>query len=112
MPGGSNHNRYRMRCSRGASGCGRRFTLRRHPDLYQRSIRCPHCSSDVVINIEQERRNEAKQKAICHCYNYPFPHEKGTLRMCIHHPKAGQNPTDEEYYEYQRCLDTPRSDVS
>lgn len=101
-----------MRCSRGRDGCGRRFTLKKHPDQYRRTVRCPYCKSYNVTDVEAARRAEQARKDTCRCPNYPFPHTKGTMRMCDHHPLvlAGVDVTEIEYGDYMACLATPRSD--
>lgn len=104
-------NRHRMRCSQGAAGCGRRFTLRRHPDLYVRTVKCPHCGSLNVRSDEKNRRRELVRQATCYCAMYPFPHRTGSLRMCLEHPLSGTEPTDEEILQYQECIATRRSGV-
>lgn len=108
-PGGTCAKRHRMRCGHGKQGCYARFTLRRHPDQYVRPVRCPYCKSLNVHSVEKARRAEQKKQDTCYCGNYPFPHRKGSLRMCMHHPSIHEEPTDEEKDDYYRCMDTPRS---
>lgn len=101
----STSNRHRMRCSR----CRARFTLKRHPDLYQRAVRCPSCQSLTVYSCEAARRRELAKQETCHCPNFPFPHRSGSLRLCWNHPKIEQSPTEEEVEHYKSILATPRS---
>ncbi len=108
MAGGKNASRHRMRCSQGKNGCGARFTLRRKPHLYKRPIRCPHCGSTQVNDVEKARRAEQQRENTCHCHMYPFPHRAGTLRMCIEHPNLDE-PTADEIAHYESILATPRS---
>jgi len=106
-------NRHRMRCyscyyhKRGSG----RFTLKRHPDLYVRMVKCPVCGTTNVKSVEADRRREMAASSTCDCNPYPFPHKSGTMRMCINHPLVlmGVDPTEEEISDYQGCLDTPRS---
>lgn len=113
--GGKCKNRHRMRCSEGKLGCGRRFTLRKHPLKYKRDPKCPHCGSIHVRDVEKERRAEQDRRLaagkLCRCYAYPFPHNAGSLRFCKEHPLMvqGVEPTEDEEYEYEGCLRTPRS---
>lgn len=44
---------WRMRCSAGKLGCGRRFRLRRPPHRHTRTVRCPHCRSVHVRSVEK-----------------------------------------------------------
>lgn len=97
-----------MRCSEGKQGCGSRFTLRQHPKLYARAVRCPHCKSLVTNSVEKARRAEANNAGTCHCHMYPFPHRVGSLRMCLLNTNA-HKPTEEEIQDYYGCLETPRS---
>lgn len=104
--------RHRMRC--GHRMCWRRYTLRKHPDKYVRPVKCPHCGNrKKQYSVEGQRRRELqkrKEKRLqCYCNRYPFPHQKGSLRMCDHHPAKTVEPTEEEYVQYQQCLETPRS---
>jgi hypothetical protein len=107
--GGTNVNRHRMRCARSKRGCGRRFTLRQPLSRYRRPVRCPYCRSTQVFDAEKERRADQLRQATCFCAAYPFPHRRGSLRMCSRHPLNGQDVTDEEHEQYQACLATPRS---
>lgn len=105
-------NRHRMRCykcKRNCKYCSGRFTLKRHPDKYKRTVKCPCCKNENVYSVEDERRAELARQERCICNNYPFPHNKGTLRMCEHHPLARVEPTEEEMHEYRACLETPRT---
>jgi len=101
-----------MRCSRGALGCGSRFTIYKLPEQYAKWPKCPHCGSRETHSAEKERRAEMKRRImadrLCTCNPYPFPHDKGTLRMCLFHPLAAINPDNQEIDAYQCVLDTPR----
>lgn len=91
-----------MRCNR--LHCQKRFTLRRHPSEYRRAIRCPGCGTDAVRSVEGERRRWIA-KASCRCIGYPFPHRRGSLRMCIFHPLSSVEPTEAETEEYRQILE-------
>jgi len=41
---------------------------------------------------------------LCHCAYYPFPHKRGTLRMCLGHPLAAVDPSPLEEQYYARCI--------
>ncbi|KKL51245.1 hypothetical protein LCGC14_2297390, partial [marine sediment metagenome] len=92
--------------------CSGRFTIKRNPKDYKRPIKCPCCGETerIVSSEESRRRWIAKTKHSCNAY--PFPHRKGTMRMCEEHPKviAGVEPTEEEWLDYQSCLETLRTD--
>ena len=82
----------------------------RHRKKRKTEPKCPYCKETIRIrSIEQERRRELAKQDACHCNAYPFPHRKGTLRMRHHHPMIDVEPTDEEIYDYEACLATPRS---
>lgn len=106
--------RHRRRTGKDAFTC---YTLKRHPLAYKResSTKCPVCGSLDVVSIEHIRKRDlAKRKERgdhCQCNAYPFPHQKGSMRMCDHHPKilADEEVTEEEARDYQACLETPRS---
>jgi hypothetical protein len=99
-----------MRCSRGRNGCGRRFTLKRSPDTYVRSPKCPYCKSFNVYSVEMERRIEQARQDTCRCASLPFPHRKGAILGCAHHPKPDEEWTEDDYRDYEACLATPRSE--
>lgn len=104
-------NRWRMRC--GVEKCRHRWTLRRHPAKYKRKPKCPRCGDVIrVRSVEEERRREmAKRKEtgrFCECGGYPFPHEKGSLRFCEHHPLFHVEPDQIEVYDFEACWATPR----
>lgn len=101
--------RHRMRCSRGAGGCGRRFTLRQDPALYERAPGCPSCGSHRVHSVEAARAREIAAQERCRCGSYPFVHRQGSLRLCVHHPRFDEPLTREEQADYERCIGTPRS---
>lgn len=97
-----------MRCSK-TKTCGKRFRLKRHPDSYvQRSkVMCPECGG-MAYSDEKNRQNELAKQRTCHCPNYPFPHRAGSLRFCQQNPRAEEPPTDQEVFDYEACLATPR----
>jgi len=101
--------RHRMRCRK--AKCYARFTLPRAPELYVRAVRCPVCRGTAVRSVEQERRKEMAQRVTHSCAAYPFPHERGTLRMCTFHPARlrGERPTEEEFAAHEKLLGQPRS---
>lgn len=73
--------RYRMRCP--TKSCGRRWTLKKHPDLYARKHRCPRC--DRVLMGSEGRRELERLRALAKqdtCTCYTFPHARGTLQHC------------------------------
>lgn len=109
--GGTCRNRHRMRCGTGKNGCGARFTLRRHLDLYARAVKCPYCKSLHVRDCEKERRDEQSRRNLCRCDAYPFPHNSGSLRMCSENPDKNE-PSEEEIQDYYGCLETPRSNFT
>lgn len=109
--GGTNHPRHRMRCSQGSKGCGARFTLPRRPELYKRPVRCPFCGCEDLQDVEAARRVETDNEDRCFCNSYPFPHRKGSLRVCVHHPDYHVPLEYWEECEYNDCLKTPRSGV-
>lgn len=104
---GSTGYRWRMRCCN-TRKCGRRYTLRRHPDDYAypaRYWRCPTCGGPAYSD-EMNRRRELAQQDTCHCL--PFPHRRGSIMGCNHHPKPVDEWTDEDRRDYQDMLETPR----
>lgn len=94
----------RYRCNK----CGTRFRWRK---TRKTEPKCTWCRSTNVWNEEASRRKELANQERCHCNWYPFPHRKGSMTMCIHHPDrvAGIVPTDDEIRDYEGCLATPRS---
>lgn len=97
-----------MRC--GVTACRHRWALKKHPDQYKRSPKCPKCSDVTKVrSIEMERRRELAKQITCRCSSYPFPHRQGSLRFCEHHPRIDEDPTMEECLDYEGCLATPRS---
>ncbi len=108
MPtGGSNVNRWRMRCSQGQLGCGHRFILRQHPLKYKRDVKCPECGSIHVNDVELQRRVEMKNQDTCNCMNL-YPHRRGSLLGCVDHPKDMDDWTFEEIQQYLGMMNTPR----
>lgn len=108
---GSTKRRHRMRCSHWR-GCGRRFTLKRHPDDYVRQVKCPHCKSPHVYSCESSRRRELQRQHTCHCSAYPFPHRAGSLDFCVQSTQWEHEdfqPTAAQIAAYERVLATPRS---
>jgi hypothetical protein len=102
-------NRHRMVCRAcRREGRSKRFTLRRHPDNYARTVKCPRCKSFDVRSDETTRRKEIAKRVICHCGSPPFPHEKGSMRFCDHHPLIDVEGTKQEYLDWQAMMDTPR----
>lgn len=106
------YKRHRMRC--GITKCRKRFTLRRHPSEYIRVIKCPACGdSTLVRHVEDERQRElAKRKRTgnhCFCNAYLFPHARGSLRACMHHPLADVELTPQEELDYEAIMSTARS---
>ena len=97
-----------MRCSQGKDGCGRRFSLPRHPNQYLRDPRCPYCGCTKLQDVEEDEKKNGKRRERCNCPGYPFPHVKGDLRMCNHHPDFGKEPTDLEMEDYDVVLSTQR----
>jgi hypothetical protein len=61
-----------------------------------------------TVSVELERRREMRQRKangfLCHCAYYPFPHKRGTLRMCLGHPLAAVDPSPLEEQYYARCI--------
>lgn len=87
-----------------------RFTIKKHPSQYKRGVRCPTCKSFNVRSTEDARRREMAKKELCACNGYPFRHEKGTLRFCAYNKLflAGVEPTEEEYRQYESCVQGER----
>lgn len=99
---------FRMRCSHW-SGCNRSFTLRKHPNAYKRSPRCPYCNCLRVYDCTKSVRRY-RRKSRCDCRAYPFPHRLGSLRMCDGHPLVARrrDPKREEISAYEVVLKTKR----
>jgi len=110
-----------MRCNacrrshrrRYGSDCSARYTLKRHPLAYKResSTKCTTCGSLDVTSIDAITKRARAKQHICRCCAYPFPHRRGSMRMCVDHALmlAGTEPTEDETRDYQRCLETLRS---
>lgn len=96
---------HRVRCR----NCRSRQRIKRHPDDYKIARRCLGCGSTKLYSIEEERRRELKKQETCYCMAIPFPHRKGSLRFCEHHPLADVVATEEEWEQYQGIIETPRS---
>ena len=115
MGTGRFRTRHRMRCRVGKQGCGRRFTLPRHPLAYKREPRCKYCKGTNLQDCEQYRRNEKEAAGVCNCDGYPFPHTIGNfpMRMCDRNPLfvAGIEPTTDEWESYQCTIETARSSI-
>ena len=60
------------------------------------------------MDVKQERRDTVKAQRTCWCPHYPFPHRAGSLRMCEHHPRFGEEPTQDEMMDYQIVIETQR----
>ena len=107
--GGTNAHRHRYRCNRCKYDldhqCSGRFTLKNN----KQEIKCPCCGETERIydaEINEQKRN---QRRSCNCNAYPFLHRKGGMRMCEHHKLKEVEPTEEEWRDYQGCLETERS---
>ena len=131
--GGSCSRRWRMRCSEARprpvtkgyykgrmQPCGRRFTLDKPLSEHTRTVRCPHCGSDNVRDVEHDRRKvyQSPSQKMCRCgggdssdTEIPFPHRRGSMRFCVHHWLADVEPEDWEYEEHRALLATPRGDA-
>ena len=100
--------RWRMRC--GVSKCRTRFTLKKHPDLYKRKIKCPCCGDHLKVrDVEAERRRELAKQEQCECGGLPFKHRKGSYFACSHHRDAGKDWTEEQGHHYEAMLRVKRS---
>ncbi len=101
--------RHRMRCTN-TRKCGRRFTLRRHPDSYVRrsKVLCPSCGGQAYSD-EKTRKAELAKQETCMCPSIPFPHRLGSILGCDHHPKPTEDWTDEDQWQYEAMWNTPRS---
>lgn len=100
--------RHRMRCV-ATYRCGQRFTLRRHPESYKRDrYVCPSCGGRAYSD-EQNRRNELAKQERCHCNGVPFPHRKGSILGCDHHPVDPLEWSPEQEAQYEAMLAVPRS---
>jgi len=98
-------NRTPCRCSRDA--CRARTALAKHPARYAQEPRCPACGRRS-LKVIADRAAERGAGRPCRCSSLPFPHRRGSLRFCQHHPLAGTDPTHEELDDYQRIIETPR----
>lgn len=110
---GSTGMRWRMRClacrDNAHKGSGR-FTLKRHPNDYKRGVSCPSCGEKIRLqDCEADRRRELERQERCTCPSYPFPHRKGSMRFCDHHPRIDEEPTEHECFDYEACLATRRT---
>lgn len=106
--------RHRMRCNacRSAGRGSGRFTLKRHPDLYVREVKCPVCGeTDRLSSQEKDRKLELERRPSHSCSGYPFPHVPGSMRMCTEHPEyiMGFEPDDDEKRDYESVIATPRT---
>lgn len=61
--------------------------------------------------MEKDRQLELERRPSHTCEGYPFPHQPGSLRMCVEHPEyvLGFEPTEEEHDQHQAVLNTRRS---
>ncbi len=93
-----------------------RYTLNRPPPFIEsmnsyktmRKCKCPHCGSDEVVSVEHQRRKEKMNQDICRCAMIPFPHQKGTVFGCQHHPDFERDWTPDEEEKYDGLINTPR----
>jgi DNA-directed RNA polymerase subunit RPC12/RpoP len=77
--------------------CSKHFTKTRRPEQYVREPRCPRCRSKRVRYDEYEwKRRLARKRHVCLCSGAPYPHRKGSLVWCEHHPTG---PTDADWLD-------------
>ena len=95
--------RHRMRCRK--ASCKHRFTLRKSP---KGEIDCPICGSPAR-SVEEERQRELAKQDRCHCYPIPFPHRKGSILGCEHHPTHPDDWDIDQERQYEGMMMTPRS---
>ena len=127
--GGMNAKRHRMRCTdcrnryeraRYATKTGKgdgkyyptgRYTLKKRPELYKlaKNRNCPVCGGSNVVSVEAYRRAEEQKQNTCYCSFIPFPHKKGSILGCDHHPKPYEEWTQEDEEQIQNMLATKRS---
>lgn len=84
MSKSTTRRRVRMRCNH--RNCAKRFTLKRDPALYARSVKCPRCGSVQVRSVEGQRRRALAKQDTCGCLH--FPHRRGTVVGCVDHTAA------------------------
>ena len=97
---------HRVRCNR--RKCQARDRIKRPLEDYVRRPKCKACGGNLH-SIDAIRWREIAKQDTCYCSGYPFPHRKGSLRFCDHHPDFGNEPSAEDWLQYQSCLETPRS---
>lgn len=97
---------HRVRCCNRT--CRVRYRIKKHPKEYVKRPVCEICGGSLC-SIEKERRVELAQQDRCFCIAIPFPHRKGSLRLCEHHVHANEEPTAEEWQQHQYMCETPRS---
>lgn len=103
MSSSTTRYRRRMRCRK--SKCYYQFTLKRAP---KGDVECPICGGETRC-VEAERRRELAKQDTCNCLPIPFPHKKGAVLGCEHHPKDFNDWTIEDQRQYQGMLETARS---
>lgn len=67
---------FNVRCT-WRRGCGKHFTLRKHPDSYKRYPRCPACKRGH-LNLAPYSK-EMTQRRTCYCKGIRFPHKRGAF---------------------------------
>lgn len=102
--------RHRMRCPK--KSCGKRVTLRRHPDEYDHIPLCPACGTQLQSR-ERERRAEKQRQLdageICHCSAAPFRHVAGTVRYCERGEPQPDDDTPEAEHAWQAMWERKRT---
>jgi hypothetical protein len=108
---------WRMRCR--VKACQKRFSVKRHPNLYVRWPKCPACGTRLHTSlVEAERQAEmdrAKARGdVCGCSGYSFPHRRGSIAGCVEHPDrlAGLPMTEDELRHHAAVEQTPRGAAS
>lgn len=108
----------RMRCNqcrrRGFHG---RFILNKNYTDYKRDPKCPDCSSTDLssykaISNRYHAKERKKNGGNCYCHEYSFPHQKGSMRFCVHNKLklAGVEPTEDEMATYETVMETRRGE--
>lgn len=68
---------YTCRCTKRRT-CGKRVSLRKHPDAYKRYPRCPVPGCNGHLNHQPYDR-DYDTKRTCYCTGIRYPHRKGAF---------------------------------
>lgn len=77
--------------------CRARRTLPKHPSKYliRRYARCYSCGRDA-LSVDRFRKHKEGKRYTCHCDGVHYPHRRGSLIWCIHHPTG---PTEADFMD-------------